>query len=58
MSKKITKKISKKIRPVLNYMKGKVPVKCPNCAIRLLRDPLKLSEKCNNCLQDVTYEKI
>lgn len=58
MSKKTTKKSFKNPRTpaVLKYMKGKVPVTCPSCKIKLLR-PSKdsLQERCNNCLNDVTY---
>jgi uncharacterized protein (DUF983 family) len=51
------KKILPTTKPVLEYMKGKFPVCCPNCKIKLLRDENTLKEKCGNCLQEVTYEK-
>lgn len=51
------KKILPSTKPVLEYMKGKFPVFCPNCKINLLRDRVHLTEKCGNCEKVVTYEK-
>lgn len=57
MIKKNKKKIFKtpRAKQTLAWMKDRVPVRCPECKITLLRDPRFLSERCGNCLKDVTY---
>lgn len=56
MSKILKKKFkTPRAKKTLAWMKDKIPVECPHCKIQLLRKKDLLTERCGNCLQDVTY---